>query len=550
MPYKTKSQLIGENATLRARLAKLEGRLTNQPSNGRALLESGTIEHNIQGWAQLDTNGRPVSIAGTAQDLPARKQIEDALKASEVRYRRLFETAKDGILILDADTGQLIDVNPFLEEMLGYSHEELLGKTLWEIGSFRDIAASQAAFRQLQRQEYIRYESLPLETKGQQRRQVEFVSNLYLVDGRRVIQCNVRDITARKHAEESLRKANDDLLASVTELQRRDSEMKLLNRMNDLLQTCTTQEEAYQVIALMASDLFAGQSGCLAILDACDQYLETVARWGDAVPVESIFSLEDCWAMRRGQPHEVVDPGAGLLCRHFVHQPETGYFCVPLTVQGETLGLLCLIGAATRKGEHQVSHQQLAVTVGEAVKLSLSNLRLREKLREQATHDPLTGLFNRRYLDESLSRELHQARRRNSPLCVAMLDLDHFKRFNDSFGHEAGDSLLRALGQVLREKLRKSDILCRYGGEEFVLVLPDSSLANAWKRVEQIRVLVRELQIRHGEQLVGMMTVSAGIAGAYEHGFTAEELLRAADEALYAAKQAGRDRVVVYEAGD
>jgi diguanylate cyclase (GGDEF)-like protein len=223
---------------------------------------------------------------------------------------------------------------------------------------------------------------------------------------------------------------------------------------------------------------------------------------------------------------------------------------VPLTVQGETLGLLCFIGAATRKGEHQVSQQQLAVTVGEAVKLSLSNLRLREKLREQATHDPLTGLFNRRYLDESLPRELHRAQRGNSPLCVAMLDLDHFKRLNDTFGHDAGDSLLRELGQVLHEKLRKSDIVCRYGGEEFVLVLPDSSLANAWQRVEQIRVLIKELQIRHGEHLLGMMTVSAGIAGAREHGSTARELMRAADNALYAAKQAGRDRVVVYEARD
>lgn len=576
MPYKTRPQLTRENATLRARLAKLVGRLAGQPAGRGALLESGTIapkhaeellqnrlEHrataqhispvgvwdsNIQEQAHhTTTNGKLANMAGLVQEFTERKQIEEALKASEVRYRRLFETAKDGIIILEADTGQLIDVNPFLEDMLGYSHEELLGKTLWEIGAFKDIAANQAAFRQLQSQEYIRYDNLPLETKGQQSRQVEFVSNVYWVDGRKVIQCNIRDITARKRAEESLRKANDDLLALVTELQKRDSEMKLLNRMNDLLQTCTTQEEAYQVIALMAGELFVGQSGCLAILHAWDQYLEIVARWGEEATVESIFALEDCWAMRRGQPHVVVDPAAGLLCRHFAHQPVSGYCCVPLTVQGETLGLLCLVGVSARTGEHQMSQQQLAVTVGEAVKLSLSNLRLREKLREQAIHDPLTGLFNRRYLEETLPRELHHARRGNSSLCLAMLDLDHFKPFNDTFGHEAGDLLLRELAQVLREKLRQSDMVCRYGGEEFVLVLPDSSLANAWQRVEQIRVLVRELQIRHGEQLLGMMTVSVGIAKAHDHGSTTRELLRAADEALYAAKQAGRDRVVVYE---
>ena len=143
------------------------------------------------------------------------------LQASEVRYRRLFETAKDGILLLDADTGRITDVNPFLEDLLGYSHTELIGKALWEIGPVKDIAASEEAMRQLQKKEYVRYENLPLETKAGQHIQVEFVSNVYRVDDERVIQCNVRDITARKTAEEGMRTANDELLASVAELQRR-----------------------------------------------------------------------------------------------------------------------------------------------------------------------------------------------------------------------------------------------------------------------------------------------------------------------------------------
>ena len=120
-------------------------------------------------------------------DWSKRQKIEIALLSSEMRYRRLFETAKDGILLLDADTGQIVDANPFLQELLGYSLTELLGKTLWEIGPFKDIAASQNAFRLLQNQEYVRYENLPLETRDGQHRQVEFVSNVYLVDGRRVI---------------------------------------------------------------------------------------------------------------------------------------------------------------------------------------------------------------------------------------------------------------------------------------------------------------------------------------------------------------------------
>ena len=477
-----------------------------------------------------------------------RKQI--ALEESEARYRRLFETAKDGILILDGDTGRITDVNPFLQDMLGYSKTELVGKALWEIGPVKDIAASQEAMRHLQNTDYIRYEDLPLETKTGERKQVEFVSNVYLVNGWRVIQCNIRDITVRKRAEARSQTANDELLTLVDELQWRDREMQLLNRMNDLLQSCVTLAEAYQVINLTAGEIFPGQNGCLAILRTSDQQFEVAARWGTDMIMEYTFSLSDCWALRRGQMHEVVDPQTGLLCPHFTHAPQAGYLCLPLTVLGETLGVLCLIDSTARKNKHQLSLQQLAMTVGETIKLSLSNLKLRDELRHQAIHDPLTGLFNRRYLDETLPRELHMAQRRNTPLSVVMLDIDGFKQFNDSYGHGPGDALLRDFGRVLREHLRKSDISCRYGGDEFVLVLPDSSLADTQERVEEIRIFVKGLQqINYDGQLPSTITLSAGIAQTPEHGATASELLQAADEAMYAAKKAGSDRSFVYQTG-
>ncbi len=191
MPPGTKSHLAAENATLRVRLAELEDKLANRSSGtGRELPE---------------------------RDIAQQKQMEEALKASEVRYRRLFETAKDGILILDGDTGRITDANPFLLDMLGYSHAELLGKMLWEIGPFRDVAASRGAFRKLQRKEYIRYDNLPLETKGRRHRHVEFISNVYQVNGAKVIQCNVRDITARHQAEQELAKAGKDMEQRVDE---------------------------------------------------------------------------------------------------------------------------------------------------------------------------------------------------------------------------------------------------------------------------------------------------------------------------------------------
>jgi PAS domain S-box-containing protein len=202
MPSKTKSHLMAENATLRARLAELEGKLAARPSGkGGELPES---------------------------DITERKRIEDALKASELRYRRLFEAAKDGILILDGDTGRITDANPFLQDLLGYSRAELLGKRLWEIGPFRDIAASRGAFRKLQRKEYIRYDNLPLETKGRRHKHVEFISNVYLENGTRVIQCNIRDITARHQAEEALAKASMELEKRVDE---RTAELLTANKL-------------------------------------------------------------------------------------------------------------------------------------------------------------------------------------------------------------------------------------------------------------------------------------------------------------------------------
>jgi len=475
-----------------------------------------------------------------------RKQIE--LEESEARYRRLFETAKDGILILDGDTARITDVNPFLQDLLGYSKAELVGKALWEIGPVKDIAASQEAMHHLQNTDYIRYEDLPLETKAGERKQVEFVSNVYLVNGWRVIQCNIRDITARKHAETVAQTANAELLTLVDELQWRDREMQLLNRLNDLLQSCITLSEAYQVITLTAGELFPEQSGCLAILDSKDQQFGVVACWGKEFTTDSAFSLEDCWALRRGQIHGVSNPQMGLICNHFTHPPLSGYLCLPLTVLGETLGVLCIIESVALKGKHHLSLRQLAVTVGETIKLSLSNLKLRDELRHQAVHDPLTGLFNRRYLDETLPRELYMAQRRNIPLCIVMLDIDGFKQINDSFGHGLGDTLLRDFGSILHEHLRKSDISCRYGGDEFVLVLPDSSIADTQERVEQIRKFLRELKTHYGEKALDTVTLSAGIVQTPENGASASELLRMADEAMYTAKQEGRDRIAIQEA--
>jgi diguanylate cyclase (GGDEF)-like protein len=198
--------------------------------------------------------------------------------------------------------------------------------------------------------------------------------------------------------------------------------------------------------------------------------------------------------------------------------------------------------------EHTESLMHLSVTVADHISLALANIRLRETLRYQVIHDPLTELFNRRYLEETLAREIFRVKRKGASLGVFMLDLDHFKRFNDTYGHEAGDNLLRALGQFLQVHIRQEDVACRYGGEEFVLILPEASREVLLKRAEEIRRSIPQLQIFQRGQVLESTTVSLGVAIFPEHGTSGEDLLRAADAALYRSKAAGRNRVVVADA--
>ena len=298
------------------------------------------------------------------------------IRTSELRYRRLFEAAQDGILILDARTGAITDVNPFLIKMLGYSREELVEKKLWEVGAFKDLEASQQAFEALQKNEYIRYEDLPLKAKSGRLVDVEFVSNVYLVGEEKVIQCNIRDITERKQAQDAL----------------------------------------------------------------------------------------------------------------------------------------------------------------------LKNQAL---LREQSVRDHLTGLFNRRYMEETLERELLRAIRKDLSLGVIMVDMDELKRFNDMWGHAAGDEILRELGNLLFRQVRGEDIACRYGGDEFILILPDASLEVALERAQRISEYAQDFQLQFEGKRLEAVTLSIGVAVFPEHGATSMGILRAVDAALYRAKREGRGLLVV-----
>ena len=362
-----------------------------------------------------------------------------------------------------------------------------------------------------------------------------------------------RDITRRKEFERALEESNRQMQATVLELERRDRDNTALGKLGDMLEMCKSADESKAVLGQLVDKLFPGTSGNLYLLNFGNDLLEAVATWGAAGPAgDPVIGKDDCWAMRRGQMHVVEDARSKLICQHLVAPPAGGYLCAPIMGQGEVLGMLHVQYGAASAGEAELlrqrrheSQQAWALNVSEHIALALANLKLRETLRVQAVRDSLTGLYNRRYMEQALEREVLRAARNGRTVGVIMLDLDHFKRYNDTHGHEAGDNLLRVLGDFLLTHVRAEDIACRYGGEEFVVILPEASLAMCRSRAEQLWKGVQGLSVNvHGELLHGV-TTSVGVAAFPEHGATMSGLLRAADAALYAAKRQGRDRVEV-----
>jgi len=293
------------------------------------------------------------------------------------------------------------------------------------------------------------------------------------------------------------------------------------------------------------------RSGALCLINASRNTVEAVATWGEDPVTESTFAPVHCWALRRGKIHLVENSFSPLRCQHLAGKLLNGYVCVPLVAQGETLGVLYAECEASTAGTTESGLDdpvnvlvRQAGEVGERLSLALANLHLREMLRSQSIRDPLTGLFNRRYMEETLERELRRAARSNQPVSLLMLDVDHFKRFNDTFGHQAGDTILRALGDFMNQRIRAHDIACRYGGEEFALLMPGAPLSIAQDRGDALRERFKNLSVQHAGQVLGTVSISIGIA-AFPDYPSASELIRAADQALYRAKAEGRDRVIV-----
>lgn len=340
----------------------------------------------------------------------------------------------------------------------------------------------------------------------------------------------------RQHAEDELRLTNDLLARRSAELEYHNQCIEKLAKMAHRLQTSQNDEEFAEVVRRYVPQIIPDAPGALYFVNNSRNLLEAAAVWGDPVSAAPYFAPDYCWGVRRGQAHVMDGPESDVRCAHVGDVAQST--CRPLLAQGEMIGVIYLEAAPPDDVASPLS------VLCENISLALSNNRLRASLREQSIRDPLTGLFNRRYMDEALQLEFARAARCWTPLSVVMFDVDHFKRFNDTFGHDAGDALLRAVGRCVADLFRDGDIMCRYGGEEFVVILAGANELQAVERAEALRERIKNVAVTHMGQPLSQVSISVGVASYPDAGVTPENLLRRADEALYAAKHAGRDQVM------
>lgn len=499
--------------------------------------------------ATRDEAGRQIGVQITVRDITERKRTEEALREAEEKYRVMVEQLPAITYTVTFDqVNRTTYISPQVEPMLGFSPEEWLADPeLWIRQIHPDDREPMLA--EIRRKDESG-EPLDVEYRAKTRDgHTRWLRNRSILirddDGQpRYSHGIMFDVTERKQAEAALQEANEKLTLGLRELEQRNREIALLNKMGELLQSCAGTDEAYDVINTLARQLFPEEAGALCIIAAAGNLVEVVTQWGEAPFSNTVFAPEDCRALQHGHAHLVEPGGASSTCRHIAKTIALAHLCIPLIAQGEALGILYLCRSPETGAVFSEAWQQLAQAVADNVALALANLRLRETLRNQSIRDALTSLFNRRYMEESLDRELHRAAREQYAVGVIMVDLDHFKNFNDTFGHAAGDALLSELGLFLREHIRGGDIACRYGGEEFVLILPEASLEIARQRAELLRQEIKHLHVQYEGQPLGTITMSLGVAAFPEHGVTGGALLRAADAALYRAKHEGRDRVM------
>jgi diguanylate cyclase (GGDEF)-like protein/PAS domain S-box-containing protein len=459
------------------------------------------------------------------------------LETSERRFRQTLENAPIGLAVVGID-GRFLEVNQALSQIVGYSLDELRQMVAPSFTLPEDLDRIRDHFRRLVAGEMSSYR-LNQQVAHRQGHKLSIqvdVSLLREANGRPLhFIVQIQDITERQRVEQALRT--------------RELQARTLGELDEMLQICQQQSELGPPVAKACLALYPDCSGVLYVRNASRNWVETLHAWGQPMISEPVFAPEECWALRKGhrawlwrdEPHrhrcKHLGPGEG---------DRSARLCLPLLAQGEVIGLLhlqlpeplALKLDLTEYAAGPIEH------VASRVGVALANLQLLESLRFQSIRDPLTSLHNRRHLQESLIRDLARAERDGSELAVMMIDIDHFKAFNDQHGHVIGDTALKQVALAIGSFCRRGDLACRYGGEEFTAAMSVVDEVSAYKRAEVLCHLIERMRIEipGGQEL--SVTVSIGLAVYPRHANNLESLLGAADEALYRAKRLGRNRVV------
>ena len=515
---------------------------------GAALGTLCVMDHQPRDWTETDLNILRVLAGAVMNEFQLRAYKREVARLTEehATWKTLVEHSAD-VIGTASVTGEVISLNPAGRHRVGLERVTEARALM-----LTDLLADEDApiFRALVLPAARRHGQWEGELRFKSRRTGELIllhSRVWVVRASTSgvpsrLALVAHDVTERQQTESALRETRTRLTHGLSELAEQSRAMAQLHEASLTLQACHTFAEAWAASARLFGQLFPAEAGALYWLDDSRHLAERMAQWGQTPPAAAAFVPEACAALRQGHT-QLLSDAAARACHHLDHPPSPASLCLPMLAQGETFGLIHLRGSTPEAFTD--AKVQLARTAADSVTLALANLRLRETLRQQSIRDALTGVFNRRYMEESLEREISRAARAGQTLGIIMLDLDHFKRVNDTFGHEAGDEVLRRLGQLLESHVRTSDIVCRYGGEEFILILPEAPLAVTCQRAEQVCQRIKLLTIQHQGQALGPITLSAGLAMFPQHGASGAAVMQAADAALYRAKHAGRDRVVV-----
>lgn len=481
-----------------------------------------------------------------------RRKTELQNQNIQIRLKKIIESASDMIAAFDKEQ-RFITFNEAYQREFKHLFDKSIAINMSLEEAFADVPESKREWAQAWKnslQGNVENKEIELNT-GHEKLTYEATSRLILNGDNEVkgVVHSIRNITKRIQERVELQQSYEKLANSMEELQEKNEQITLLVEMSDIMLACTSQEELSEVLSKYSKRLLQFSSGYLFIMHPSRNYLEKTTSWGNPQPHEITFTPEQCWAIRRGRIHCVDSSHIELMCSHLassLEQQELSLLCIPLMAQNDIYGLLYL-EVNLKQFPLLDENQRLLITAfAELTALALANVRLGESLRYQSIRDPLTGLYNRRYLEDFLFKQLHQAERTKASFAILMLDLDHFKKINDTFGHEAGNLVLKELGLILNNDIRLGDIATRYGGEEFVLLLFDVDAKAAKMRADNLRSAISKLQVKYGAQPVGQITASIGISTYPDDAKSPGELIEAADKALYQAKNKGRNMVILF----